>query len=358
MLPRKPTGTLRSMAPGVEIRFLPFGGRRVACAVSGEGPPIVTPAWWVSHLELDWGDEAFRGLWDAVGAGYAMVRYDRLGVGMSDRELRSEDLTLDSQVAQLQAVLDGLGLDRVVLIGGSSGGCPAIAFAARHPERVSRLLLYGAYADGASITSPDVRDAIIATVRSHWGIGSRLLAELFLGEASSAEQEQLARYQRAATSPETAVALLEFVYAADVRDDLGRVRAPTLVVHRRGDRAIPFHLGRELAASIPGATLIPLDGSAHFPWAGDSASVARALRTALSPEAPERLAGEPAPVLLSAREREVLALVAAGLSDQEIAEQLILSKHTVHRHVANIRHKLGRSSRTAAVAEAARLGLI
>jgi len=346
------------MVPGVEIRFLPFAGRRVACAASGDGPAIVAPAWWVSHLELDWADPSYRGLWEAVGQGYSVVSYDRLGVGMSDREVSPDDLTLDSQVALLHAVLDELALERVVLIGGSSGGCPAIAFAARFPERVSRLLLYGAYADGSAITSPEVRDAIIATVRSHWGLGSRLLAEIFLGEAPSAEQEKLARYQRAAASPETAAALLEFVYEADVRKELEAVRAPTLVVHRRADRAIPFRLGRELAAAIPGATLIPLEGSAHFPWVGDAPSVARAMRSVLAPEAPARLAGEPASALLSGREREVLALVAAGLSDQEIADQLVLSRHTVHRHVANIRHKLGRTSRTAAVAEAARLGLL
>ena len=335
-----------------------FAGRRVAHAVTGDGPPLVAPAWWVSHLELDWRDQAFRGLWESVGEGYTLVRYDRLGVGMSDRDVRDEDLTLDADVELLCAVLDELALQKVALVGGSSGGCAAIAFAARFPERVDRLLLYGAYADGSSITSPAVREAIVGTVRSHWGLGSRLLADIFLGDTNSVEQERLARYQRAAASPETAAVLLERIYRNDVRSELGQVRAPTLVVHRRGDRAVPYQLGRELAAGIPAATLIPLDGSAHFPWAGDSYSVARALRSVLAPEAPARLAGDPAAVLLSGREREVLALVASGLSDREIAEQLDLSKHTVHRHVANIRHKLGRSTRTAAVAEAARLGLL
>jgi pimeloyl-ACP methyl ester carboxylesterase/DNA-binding CsgD family transcriptional regulator len=346
------------MTDGAEIRFLQFAGRRVAYAVSGDGPPLVAPAWWVSHLELDWGDRAFRGLWESVGEGYALVRYDRLGIGMSDREVRDEELTLEGEVALLGAVLDELALEGVVLVGGSSGGCAAIAFAGRFPDRVNGLLLYGAYADGSAITSPEVREAIVSTVRSHWGLGSRVLADIFLGESSSVEQERFARYQRAAASPEIAAALLELIYRNDVRAELEHVRAPTLVVHRRGDRAIPYHLGRELAAAIPGATLIPLDGSAHFPWAGDTQSVARALRSLLAPKAPARVAGEPAAVLLSGREREVLALVARGLSDREIAEQLILSHHTVHRHVANIRHKLGRGSRTAAVAEAARLGLL
>jgi pimeloyl-ACP methyl ester carboxylesterase/DNA-binding CsgD family transcriptional regulator len=350
------------MAAEAGIRFLRFAGRRVAYTVTGTGPPLVTPAWWVSHLELDGLDRRFRAFWDAVGAGHAVVRYDRPGVGMSDREVLPADLTVDGEVELLRAVLDELGLERAALIGGSSGGCAAIAFAARYPERVSRLLLYGAYADGSAIAPPRVREAIVAAVRSHWGLGSRVLADILLGDADNAERERFGRYQRAAASPETAAALLESVYRGDVRAAMQQVRAPTLVVHRRADRAIPYALGRELAAAIPGATLIPLNGSAHFPWAGDAASVTRALRSALAPEAATddaaRRGAEPAAALLSGREREVLALVASGLSDQEIAEQLVLSPHTVHRHVANIRHKLGRGSRTAAVAEAARLGLL
>jgi pimeloyl-ACP methyl ester carboxylesterase/DNA-binding CsgD family transcriptional regulator len=346
------------MTGGAEIRFLHFAGRRVAYAVTGDGPPLVAPAWWVSHLEFDWADREFRELWETVCTGYTLVRYDRLGVGMSDRDLRDEDLTLDGEVALLGAVLDELALENAVLVSGSSGGCAAIAFAARFPERVQRLLLYGAYADGTSIAAPEVREAIIATVRSHWGLGSRMLADIFLGDTDSGAQERLARHQRAAASPETAAALLELIYRNDVRGELDRVRAPTLVVHRRGDRAIPYSHGRELAAAIPGATLVPLTGNAHLPWAGDTQSVARAMRAALAPQAPASSTGEPAAVLLSAREREVLALVAMGLSDQEVAEQLVLSQHTVHRHVANIRNKLGRGSRTAAVAEAARLGLL
>ena len=348
----------RRMADGAAIRFLPFAGRRVAYAATGEGPPLVAPAWWVSHLELDWADPAFRGFWQSVGEGRTLVRYDRLGVGMSDREVLDDDLTLDTDVAVLRAVLDELSLEKVVLFGGSSGGCAAIAFAARFPERVDRLLLCGAYADGPSITTREVQQSVAATVRSHWGLGSRVLADIFLGESDSAEQERLARYQRVAASPETAAALLELTYRNDVRAELQHVHAPTLVVHRRGDRAIPYRLGRELAAAIPGATLVPLDGNAHLPWTGDWRAAARASRSALAPEAPARLAGEPAAALLSSREREVLALIANGLSDQEIAEQLVLSPHTVHRHVANIRHQLGRGSRTAAVAEAARLGLL
>jgi pimeloyl-ACP methyl ester carboxylesterase/DNA-binding CsgD family transcriptional regulator len=347
------------MSVAEQIRFLPFGDRRIAYALHGDGPPLVAAAWWLSHLELDWRDQAVRRFWETLAERYTLVRYDRLGVGMSDRDGLDAQLTIEGEVALLARVLEELELKRVTLIGGSSGGCTAIAFAARFPERVERLLLYGTYAYGEAVSSPAVRDAIVATVRSHWGLGSRLLADIFLGKVDRAEQERFARYQRAATSAATAARLLEHIYRTDVRAELPLIKAPTLVVHRRSDRAIRYELGRELAATIPHAALHPLNGSAHFPWAGDAHSVVRAFRSALDPEVTASgLPDDPATVRLSAREREVLALVAQGLNDREIAAQLVVSPHTVHRHVANIRHKLGRGSRTAAVAEAARLGLL
>jgi pimeloyl-ACP methyl ester carboxylesterase/DNA-binding CsgD family transcriptional regulator len=342
-----------------EIRFLTVDGRRLAYEVAGDGPLLLCPAWWISHLELDRDNEAFARFWEAIGDGYSVVRYDRLGVGVSERELREQDLTVDGEVAVIGALLDELEAERISLFGGSSSGCAAIAFAARFPERVERLVLYGSYAEGSSITPPAVRQAIVAAVRSHWGLGSRLLSDIFLGEASSQEQESFARFQRLATTADSAARLLEQVYRNDVRDLLALVKVPTLVVHRREDRAIPYRLGRAVAAGVAAARLVPLEGSAHFPWAGDADSVVRAVRAVLAPASvPERPAGGAAAVLLSRREREVLRLVANGLSDRQIAEQLVVSPHTVHRHVANIRHKLGRGSRTAAVAEAARLGLL
>ena len=345
--------------PGQEIRFCTVGGRAVAYELVGDGPPLVAPAWWVSHLELDWLDDGFRRFWESVGVGHTLLRYDRPGVGMSDRDIDPAALTLDDEVTVLGAVLDELGLERVALLGGSSGGCAAIAFAARFPERVARLVLYGAYAHGPSIAPAPVRQAIVDAVRAHWGLGSRVLADIFLGESGDGAQERFARFQREATSAETAAALLELIYRNDIRAELGRVRAPTLVVHRREDRAIPYALGRELAAGIPGAALSTVEGRAHFPWVGDVGSVVRALRS--EPSGGEGLSGAGAPPTtgpLSAREQEVLALVADGLSDREIAERLIVSPHTVHRHVANIRTKLGSGSRAAAVAEAARIGLL
>ncbi len=340
-----------------EIRFLPFGDRRVAYELSGTGPPLVAPAWWVSHLELERHDPRVVRFWEALTEGFTLLRYDQLGAGLSDRSVREDDLTLEHEVSLLTALVDHVGFERVTLLGASGGGAAAIAFAARQPERVERLLLYGTFADGSEIATAQVREAILGAVRAHWGLGARLLADVFLGDADRDEQERFARFQREAATGETAAARLELVYRLDVRAELERLRVPTLVVHRRGDRAIPYRLGRELAAAVPHATFVPLAGNAHFPWFDDADSVVRALRGALTPELPVPSA-DTSPALFSAREREVLALVARGLSNKEIAELLVLSPHTVHRHVANIRSKLGSSTRTAAVAEAARLGLL
>src|SRR6201991_3759717 len=203
---------LVAMLEKSEIRFLPLGARRVAYEIRGDGPPLVAPAWWVSHLELDWESVGFRRFWEGVADGYALIRYDRLGVGMSDRTVREPDLTIDAEVATLRALLDELDLERVSLVGGSCGSCTAIAFAAAFPERVERLVLYGSYADGAAITAQGVADAILAAVRAHWGLGSRVLSDMFLGGADAAEHDSFARFQREAASAETAAALLSLVY--------------------------------------------------------------------------------------------------------------------------------------------------
>ncbi len=347
------------MSDGSEIRFLPVDGRHLAYEVRGDGPPLVAPAWWVSHLELDWQSPGVRRFWEGVAPGYTLIRYDRLGVGMSDRASRAANFTLDGEVAVLRTLLDQLELDRVSLLGGSSGSCTVIAFAAAHPERVDRLVLYGSYTQGDAITPPGVDATIVAAVEAHWGLGSRLLSDIFLGSVDAAEQHRFAQLQRESASAETAAALLRLVYRLDVRDRLADVEAPTTVVHRRDDRAVPYQLGRAVATAIPNATFIPLHGSSHFPWHGDIDSVVRACRQALATQRlPTVVPDVRDTALLSAREREILACVARGLADREIAKQLALSPHTVHRHVANIRRKLGRTSRTAAVAEAARLGLL
>jgi pimeloyl-ACP methyl ester carboxylesterase len=333
-----------------EIRFCETGGARVAYATVGSGPPLVLPATWVSHLEVEWTFPEFRTFVGALAREHTVVRYDRPGSGLSDRE-DFEAPTVDGDVRTLAAVIDALGADAVALLGISYGSCAAAAFAARHPERVTSLATVGGFAAGADAAPVALREAIVATVRAHWGAGSRMIADVWVPGTDADTRERFVALQRAAADAEVAAAVLEAIYATDIRDELGGVRAPTVVVHRRDDRAIPFSLGRDLAARIPGARLVALDGEIHLPWLGDADSVLAALGSA-----PARATA--ADDSLSKREREVLRLVADGLSDAEIAERLVVSPHTVHRHVANIRTKLRQPSRAAAAAHAVRNDLI
>jgi DNA-binding CsgD family transcriptional regulator len=179
-------------------------------------------------------------------------------------------------------------------------------------------------------------------------------------DADPEQTRRYAAYQRESANAETAAAMLELVYRTDVRSEASAIAQPTLVLHRRDDHAIPFRLGRELGALIPGAEFIPLEGTWHRPWLGDSRAVLGPVCRFLGvPPPPGEEEGEDTGGdRLSDREREILALVAEGLSDKEIAERLVLSPHTVHRHVANVRTKLRQPSRAAAAAHAARVGLI
>jgi pimeloyl-ACP methyl ester carboxylesterase/DNA-binding CsgD family transcriptional regulator len=344
-----------------QIRFCSIATGRIAYAEVGAGPGLVLPAWWVSHLELDWENADFRAFVEVLAARRRVIRYDPLGTGLSDRGRAGGHGGLDGELEALAAVVDAAELGRTALLGISSGACLATAFAARDPRAVEALVLYGGYARGVDVAAPEVRESMLSVVKAHWGLGSRLTADVFLPEASAEELEAFARFQRAAAPPQTAAEHLAFVYSVDVADELAQIHAPTLVLHRHEDRAIAFERGRELAASIPGARLLTLEGSQHLPWRGDAAAVASAVGEFLDGAAGDAAllrARRDAPPALSGRELEVLRLVAAGLNDAEIAEQLVLSPHTVHRHVANARTKLRQPSRAAAVAQAGRLGLI
>jgi pimeloyl-ACP methyl ester carboxylesterase/DNA-binding CsgD family transcriptional regulator len=346
-----------------EIRFVTALGRRVAWSAAGTGPTLLVGGWWCSHLELDWEDPTFRWFADYLAARFRLVRYDRPGTGLSDRD-GVPPATLDEELTVLDSVVRATGEDSVLLLGVSSGGCVAAKYAATHSERVRRLVLYGAYADGRDLAPEPARSSLVSVVASHWGLGSRVLADVFLPGADSAERDTFARFQRLSTSADNAAASLSSVYAMDVRGDLPRVVAPTLVLHRRADHTIAAPLGRDVAARIPGATFVLLEGVDHLPWRGDAASVVAVATRFLAEQEPAAGPGAdrgPLPpdlASLSDRELEVLRLVAAGLSDDDIADRLVLSPHTVHRHVANIRTKLGVASRTAAAAAAARAGLV
>jgi pimeloyl-ACP methyl ester carboxylesterase/DNA-binding CsgD family transcriptional regulator len=348
------------------VQFSSIAGRRVAWAAVGSGPPLVLGGWWMSHLELDWRNPAFRSFIASLAAHRTVIRYDPPGTGLSDRDVPPPD-ALDDEMEVLAGVIDAAGVHRVAVFGGSSGGPAGVVYAAGHPERVERLILYGAYATGRDIAPPPVRDSMVSLVRVHWGLGSRVLADVFMPDADADERAAFAAFQRHAAPADVAARCLEAIYRFDVADAADRVTAPTLVLHRHDDTAIPFASGRDLAARIRDATFLPLSGREHFPWRGQVDDVLRPTLKFLGvphddidpthdrPTAPVAVPGE---TRLSRRELEVLQLVARGLSDTEIAETLYVSAHTVHRHIANIRTKLQVPSRAAAAALAARKNLI
>jgi len=250
-------------------------GARIAYATVGEGPALVMPTTWLSHLQLNWQDPVARRFFEQLALHHTLVRYDQRGSGLSDRN--RTDFTLDAELKDLETIIDHLKLKRLALMGISVGGPISVAYTARHPRRVSHLILYGSFARGEAIATKELKTAMISLIRAHWGVGSKTLADLFFPGASPILVEAFSNYQRECATPEMAAKLLDLVYKADVVHLLPSLRVPTLVLHRQLDRVIPFKLGRELASLISNARFVPLEGNDHIPWYGDSDSVLRAI---------------------------------------------------------------------------------
>ena len=247
------------------------GGERVAYALTGSGPFLLVVPGWLSHLELGWAIPADRVFHESLSAGRTLVRYDRPGCGLSDPYAGPR--TLELELATIAAVTEAIGMTRFDVLGWSLGAAVAAQWAADRPATVSRLVLYGGWATGAAIGDEDSRRHLLGLLATHWGLGSDLITDVFAPEADAGTRLTIAQYQRAASSAETAVALLRLAYDLDVRPALPRVEAPTLVLHRLADRAAPIAQGRILADLIPGAELVELDGRSHLPAIGDAQAV-------------------------------------------------------------------------------------
>jgi len=243
------------------IRFCTTSdGVRIAYATLGDGSPLVFVRGWVSHIELDWENPVIRESIEDYAKHFQVVRYDKRGTGLSDRNV--EDFSIPARMRDLETVVDHLKLDRFSLSGFSEGGPIAIAYAVAHPERVSHLILNGTYARGR-FGREDVQSALHDLVKAQWGLGSETLTNMFMPGASKEEHDWFTGYQRQAASRSGAAAMLLANYEVDVIDLLPEVSAPTLVIHAKGDRAIPFAQGREIAGTIPNARFIPIESDRH-----------------------------------------------------------------------------------------------
>ncbi|HEX6582553.1 MAG TPA: alpha/beta fold hydrolase [Thermoleophilaceae bacterium] len=340
-----------------ELRFCTArDGVSLAYAIHGRGPPIVRVATWLTHLDFDWESPIWRHWLEAFGQRNTVVRYDERGCGLSDSEVG--DLSVETWVGDLEAVVDAAGLDRFTLLGISQGAAVSVAYAAEHPERVADLVLYGGFARGRRHRGQrEQEDAMVAAIRAGWTTDDptfrHVFSSLFVPHGTP---EQMAWYEdllRTSTTPEAAVQLFEARGAIDVRDLAPEVRARTLVVHARDDRVVPVEEGRLLASLIPDASLILLESANHILLA-DEPAWPYFLSELHAFIGTGEIARPPAVISdLSARELEVVELVAAGLPNDAIASNLYVSVRTVERHLSNVYAKLGVSGKAGRAAAAA-----
>jgi pimeloyl-ACP methyl ester carboxylesterase len=262
--------------PQQEIHFCTASdGVRIAYALSGQGPPLVKAANWLNHLEYDWQSPVWSHLLHALSAEHRLIRYDERGNGLSDWD--AADISFEAFVRDLETIADAVGLDRFDLFG-MSGGCGvSIAYAVRHPQRVRRLVLYGGFARGArkrgSQKQIELTDAALTLMRHGWGQENPAFRQLFTSQfipGGTSEQAQWFNdLQRITASPENAARIMQAVADTDVVDLLPRVQAQTLVMHCRDDARVPFEEGRIMAAGIPGARFVALEGRNHVILEGE-----------------------------------------------------------------------------------------
>ena len=322
-------------------------GPSVAYWTLGRGPGFLhVPNVQLSHLQTEWTIPGVRRFYESMARSFEVVRYDPRGGGQSERGVA--DLGVDALARDVEAVADAAGLERFVLFGWLTGGLPAVAYAARHPDRVSRLVLWCSFARNVSHGAAPRLKSLFEMAREDFELFTESISQAALGW-SDAEQARLwARVVRDATTQEELLTYLASRQAWDVTDLLAQVQAPTLVVHDEGNPLASPERSAELASGIPDARLVVCGSDGGAPDA-DATDAIRAFAR-----------GEGAGVAvegLTPRESEILAWIATGATNAEIAERLSISIHTVTRHLTHVYSKIGVQGRAQAVRFALDRGL-
>ena len=332
-------------------------GVQLAWADAGTGPVMIKAANWLTHLEYEWESPVWRHWIHFFSDHFRFIRYDERGCGMTD--LNVGDLSLERWVEDLETVIEAADLrEPFALLGISQGGPICVAYAVKHPERVSHLILYGAYARGVFRRGDPDREsfyrAMIELVRLEWGSDNPTFRQVFTSRfIPGGTDEQLGWFNdlcRKTLTPEIAAQLLESRGMLEVTELLGKVRTPTLVLHARGEVVAPIAEGHVLAAGIPGAQFVELDSKNHIMLESEPAwkrfcDEVLDFMQLKRPTSDEDHAFDS----LTSREREVLALMTEGLGNAQIGERLSISEKTVRNHVSNLFDKLGVWTRAQAI---------
>jgi len=341
-------------------------GTRIAVASIGRGPPILRAAHWLTHVTYDLESPIWRPWLAELSARNRYIRYDQRGCGLSDRSV--EEISFPAWLADLEAAADTIDEPRFTLLGMSQGGSLAIAYALKHPERVSRLILIGAYGRGALARAAGdgerlEAETLLNLVKLGWGRDNlafrQVFTNLFIPGGTSEQHQWWNDLERRSTTPEIAARTIEETYRIDVADLAPRLTVPTLVMHSRNDARVPFEEGRWLAATIPGARFVPLDSANHVLLANEPAwdRFRAELRDFLGEDS-ERSTQDPiADASLTTSEVQVLRHLAEGLSNPAIAERLGKQEKTVRNQVSSILSKLGVRTRAEAIVLAFRSGM-
>jgi pimeloyl-ACP methyl ester carboxylesterase/DNA-binding CsgD family transcriptional regulator len=357
-----------------EIRFCTASDNtRLAYAKVGQGPPLVKVGNWMSHLEYDWGSPVWQPWLENWSRFHTFYRYDPRGCGLSDWNVT--DFSFDALTSDLETVVDAAGLEQFDLFAMSQGGCVSIAYTAKHPERVRKLILYGGYlrghlSDNSTPEALEDEEFQLKLFKLSWGNENpayrQVFATLLIPEGTLEQFTWINNLQFVSTSPANAMEVQRMFSRVDVRESAKIIRVPTMVVQAKQDAMVPFETGRQTAAHIPGARFTILDSKNHVLMQNEPAwryfwdefygflGVASAApESNMEVSAEHKVWSE-----LSAREREVLRLLAQGYNNQEISQKLVLSEKTVRNYVSNIYEKLQIKSRGEAIILARKLGLI